>query len=90
MIELENAAVVDAVGIYMMNSATRTSEVKIELSQDMNTWETAFEGTIGGVRDGYDIIDTGGKSAKYLRLTANGNSVNSWNSVMEFTALKKK
>jgi len=90
MIELENAASVDAVGIYMMNSATRTSEVKIELSQDMNTWETAFEGTIGGVRDGYDIIDAGGKMAKYVRLTANGNSVNSWNSVMEFTALKKK
>ncbi|MBQ7573262.1 MAG: discoidin domain-containing protein [Clostridia bacterium] len=90
IMELTQDTKLDAVALYMMNSATRTSQVKIEVSTDKNTWDTVFEGTIGGVKDGYDILDTGGKNAKFVKLTANGNSVNSWNSVMEFSALKKK
>ena len=90
IIELLDETALDAVGMYMMSSKSRTSEVKVELSTDNENWEKIFEGTIGGVKDGYDIVDAGGKRAKYVKLTANGNSVNTWNSVLEFTALKKR
>ena len=89
-IDLGKKVPVDTVAVAMWKSESRASDVEIQISDDFVQWETVFNGIIGGEKSGYEYFDTTGRTARYIRLIARGNTENKWNSVLEIAALYNK
>lgn len=62
---------------------SRTAYFDIETSEDGNSWSTAVSGAKSQGTTSLRSDDLGGVFARYVRVIGNGNSSNSWNSLLE-------
>lgn len=89
-LELEDASVVEKIGIIFMSGNARVATYKLEVSLDGRNWDTVFDGNSSGTSKGYEFTDVGGKTVKYVRFTGYGNTINTWNSITELAVLGKR
>ena len=69
------------VGVYQGNA--RRARFDIQLSDDGNTWRTAFAGESSGTTTAEQVYEFPDDTAQYVRYLGHGNTVNAWNSVLE-------
>jgi hypothetical protein len=61
----------------------RTSNFKIETSNDDEKWKEIFDGSSSGTTAGLESIDIMESHGRYVKITGSGNSSNDWNSYTE-------
>jgi len=86
-LELDDTYPIEKIGTSWMSGNARTYKMKIEISIDGAIWETVFDGQSSGTTNDIEYVSANGKIAKYIRVTAYGNSANNWNSLTEFVVL---
>ncbi|MDO4563756.1 MAG: stalk domain-containing protein [Clostridia bacterium] len=84
--EYEQAQSIGQVSLTFWKPLQRTTNFKLEYTTDNSTWVTVFDGasTLGKEQEIFDINQT----VKKFRITGNGNSENTWFSLIEFCAYK--
>ncbi|MBI1290629.1 DUF4955 domain-containing protein [bacterium] len=82
--DLGSVAAVNRIDLSWYQGDTRTSDFRIELSDDGSAWREALELTSssGTTLAAQTTYFTGGP-ARFVRLVGYGNSVNDWNSITE-------
>lgn len=66
----------------------RSAYFYVETSSDGSSWTSVLENaTSSGSTTGYETFDLDDSDARYVRFTGNGNSANSWNSILEVNIL---
>jgi len=65
------------------NGDLRTSDFKIETSNDDIKWKEIFNGSSSGTTAGLESIDITESHGRYVKITGSGNSSNDWNSYTE-------
>ncbi len=94
ILDMGKEEVIDAVGISAWKGGERVYTFSIDVSTDGENWTKviAERGTdnANGENIGIYPFPNGAVSARYVRYSGSGNSVNEWNSLMEIAALKKK
>ncbi len=92
-LELAASETVDAVGIAVWHGGSRTYGFRIEVSEDGEHFTEVIAPRATELAYGEEIgiypFDAP-VTARYLRYTGSGNSVNGWNSVTELAVLRKK
>lgn len=87
-LDLGGVKTVEAVDLAWYKGDQRQSFFYIETSTDNSNWTTVLSngqssGTTSDM-ERYDVTDT---SARYVRLTGSGNTLNNWNSILEFDVI---
>ncbi len=85
-LDLAKAQIVDNLAIAFASGDVRSTRMEIALSADGSTYDTVFTGMSSGKTLEHEFFALGGKVARFIKLTFNGNtSTNSsqWNSVTE-------
>jgi hypothetical protein len=80
---LATAATVQSVDIAWYRGDTRKNTFVLAASTDGTTWKTVYSGTSSGTTANGESYDTADTSAKYIRITVNGNTENLWASISE-------
>jgi F5/8 type C domain-containing protein len=75
-----------ALDIAWYNGTTRVSSFVISTSTDGTTFSTAFSGTSSGKTASAERYTFAARNARYVRVTVNGNTVNTWASISEMAA----
>ncbi|QRN96399.1 discoidin domain-containing protein [Archangium violaceum] len=75
-----------ALDIAWYNGNVRASNFTIGVSSDGSTFTTVFSGTSSGKTASAERYTFPAKSARYVRVTVNGNTVNTWASISELAA----
>ena len=88
-LEFVNIETVDAITVACFNGNARKTLFSLYISMDGENYEKVFEGESSGTTNDYEIYEVGGKQAKFVKLIGKGNTVNGWNSITEFGALKR-
>lgn len=86
-LELDDVYPLEKIGVSWMNGTARTTKYKLEISVDGVNWTTVYSGASSGTTNEPEYTSVSGKTAKYIRCTGYGNSVNNWNSLTEFVVL---
>jgi hypothetical protein len=76
-----------AVDIAWHQGNARTNTFVIATSTDGGTWSTAVSTKSSGTTAGFERYAFTPRDARYVRVTVNGNSVNTWASIAEWTAI---
>ncbi len=83
VIDLGSAQTIGSVGVQMKQyDDTRTVNYGVEVSEDGSNYTSVFNGACapgGGVMESQTV----GRSARYIRINVNGNSISAWASVAE-------
>lgn len=87
LLELDDVYPIEKVGTSWMSGNARNYKFKLEISTDGNVWTEVFNGASSGTTNEVEYVLANGAKAKYVRLTAYGNSANNWNSLTEFVVL---
>lgn len=75
---------IDKVGISWYKGAERTNNFTISTSDDNQTFSQKFSGTSSGTTEAIETYDISPNvTARYVRITVNGNSQNDWASINE-------
>ena len=94
ILDMGREETIDAVGIAAWKGSERSYTFKIEVSADGETWNEviAQRGTdkVNGESIGIYDFSNGAVKARYVKYSGRGNSVNTWNSLTEIAALKRK
>lgn len=94
ILDMGKEEVIDAVGIAAWKGSERIYKFKIEVSTDGENWTEVIAergtDTANGESIGIYPFANGEVTARYVRYSGSGNSVNAWNSLTEIAALKKK
>lgn len=94
ILDMGREETIDAVGISAWKGSERSYTFKIEVSADGETWNEviAQRGTdkVNGESIGIYDFSNGAVKARYVKYSGRGNSVNTWNSLTEIAALKRK
>jgi len=81
--ELADVAEIGQVAIAHHQGQVRYALFKIEGSLDGENWTELYNGRSSGTSDQLEFYPVTPMSAKYIRITGYGNSVNKWNSYRE-------
>lgn len=87
-VELEEPAVIDAVGIAWMNGHMRVAKMDIAVSMDGQEWKQVFSGESRKRKDWLEVYPFEETEVRFIRVTGHGNSANEWNSILELVAGK--
>lgn len=82
--DLGSARSVGAVRVAWYQGDQRTNNLAISLSTDGSAFSQVFTGVSSGTTLSPEIYTFPAVSARYVRVTVNGNSVNDWASITEF------
>lgn len=74
---------VSSVSIAWYLGNQRTNRFTISVSQDGSTFTQVYGGTSSGTTTGLEHYSFAARSARYVRVTVNGNSQNTWASITE-------
>ena len=85
-LEFAESVPVKLVRVAAMNATTRKTKFDIEVSDDGINWTKVIEHETDGVTPGYEYMECDARG-KYVRLYGHGNSVNEWNSILEFNVI---
>lgn len=75
--------IISAMEMAFYNGDTRTSNFKIETSNDDEKWKEIFNGSSSGTTAALEPIDITESHGRYVKITGSGNSSNDWNSYTE-------
>lgn len=81
--DLGAVTTVDHLSIAWMNGDERVYTFKISVSEDGLAWTDVFDGKTSGTTNDLETHTFPACSARYIRITGFGNTVNSWNSITE-------
>jgi hypothetical protein len=81
--DLGSVQSIGSVSIAWYAGDQRTNTFAIAASQDGSAFEQVYAGTSSGTTSGLERYDVAARSARYVRITVNGNSENSWASISE-------
>ena len=82
-VDLGTAQAITSVGVAWHLGTQRTSTFQLGLSQDGATFTPAFTGTSSGTTTNLETYTLATATARYVRVTVNGNTRNSWASITE-------
>ncbi len=82
-LEFAQSVPVKLIRVAAMNATTRRTKFDIEVSEDGVNWTKIIEHETDGITPGYEYMECDAQG-KYVRLYGHGNSVNEWNSILEF------
>lgn len=82
-LEFDRSVPVKLIRVAAMSATTRKTKFDIEVSDDGINWTKIIEHETDGVTPGYEYMECDAMG-KYVRLLGHGNSVNVWNSILEF------
>ncbi|MBQ4629674.1 MAG: heparinase II/III family protein [Clostridia bacterium] len=85
-LDLASVQTVDNLAIAFASGDVRSTRMEIALSADGSVYDTVFTGLSSGKTLEHEFFSLGGKKARYIKLTFNGNTSSSssqWNSVTE-------
>lgn len=83
-LDLGKAAQVQDLAIQWYKGSSRSSYFDIETSVDSVSWTNVLSGGISSGADaGFEDVDVDDSVARYVRITGEGNSSNTWNSIIE-------
>ena len=85
-LDLAKAQRVDNLAIAFADGNKRSTRMEIALSKDGSTFDTVYTGLSSGTSLEHEFFALGGKEARYIKLTFNGNTSTTssqWNSVTE-------
>ena len=89
VIDLGSAKTLSCIGVAMkMYEDTRTIPYKIEVSADGTSYSEVWSGDSEQMTDTTKYVSTSA-SARYIRVTAYGNTVSGWNSIAEIEVYTK-
>lgn len=88
-IDLGTSRSVDSAAVAWYAGNTRTNRFAISTSLDGKDFELAYAGSSSGRTTAHEQYDFAERSARYLRLTVNGNTSNDWASVTELRAISR-
>jgi hypothetical protein len=83
MYDIGTSATVNEVAIAWFQGDRRKSSFAIAVSVDGKTWNEVFSGDSSGTSNDFEAYSFPSVSARYVRITGYGNSVNLWNSITE-------
>ena len=86
MLEFAEKVPVKLVRVAAMNATSRKTKFDIEVSDDGVNWTKIIEHETDGMTPGYEYMECD-SAGKYVRLYGYGNSVNEWNSILEFNVI---
>ena len=75
----------DSLDVYQIIMGIE-EEFDIEVSDDGVNWTKIIEHETDGITPGYEYMECDA-AGKYVRLYGYGNSVNEWNSILEFNVI---
>ncbi len=78
----------EAIGIRWSQGNSRLAKFKLEVS-DGRSWKTVYDGESFKTRD-LELYKFPAQDVREIRFTGNGNSVNSWNSIVSFVPVAAK
>ena len=88
-LDLGSPQQVSAVGVAGWQGDARVYYCDVAVSDDNRTWTTVVsKAQSSGRAEQIEIFEFTPVTARYVRLIGNGNSVNAWNSILEFAALQ--
>lgn len=82
--DLGSPRAVDYAKIAWFRGGTRASLFQVEVSLDGEAWHQVYTGSSSGTTAEQEHVDLNDAIARYVRVTGNGNTQNSWNSITEF------
>lgn len=83
-VDLGSSKAIDKVGISWYKGAERTNDFVISTSDDNTTFADKFTGTSSGTTEAIETYDISPDvTARYVKITVNGNSQNDWASINE-------
>jgi len=68
----------------------RRQRFELAVSDDGQSWQTIFDGTSSGNTTGPEPCPAKPFTARYVRLTGHGNTINRWNSLGEIIFLAEQ
>lgn len=81
--DLGAVTTVDKLSIAWMNGDERVYTFKITVSEDGLSWTDVYDGKTSGTTNELETHTFPAHSARYIRITGFGNTVNTWNSITE-------
>lgn len=86
--DLGTSTYIDEAALAFYSGTQRQARFDIQLSNDAKNFTTVYSGQSSGNTDAPELYPIG-FSARYVRLLAHGNNLNTWNSVSELMLLKE-
>lgn len=87
-LDLGETTDVAGVSVAWHQGDERSASFEVHTSTDNSNWAVAVaNGTASGSTDGFEDYGFNERSARYVRITGYGNSMNSWNSILEAEVL---
>lgn len=84
IMDLGSVKTIDVIGVDMLYGLRRKTYYSIEVSENGTDWKEIFNGSNSQKTDDMEYLDTEGTNARYIKLTAFGNSEGSkWISLAE-------
>jgi len=81
--DLGSVRTVSSASVAWYLGTQRTSKLVLSVSQDGSSFTNVYSGTSSGTTTGLERYSFAAVSARYVRLTVNGNTQNAWASVTE-------
>lgn len=75
------------VNISWYRGVERTSNFVIAFSKDGKSFTNVFSGKSSGTTNGFESYDFPDTTARYVKITVNGNTINDWASISEIRVL---
>lgn len=91
--DLREVKKLDKIAIAFFSGETRSTRIKLMVSEDGVTYKELFAGLSGGKTSDYELFDLGGLSARYVKIECNGNTEQAsggWNSLSEIVVMEAK
>lgn len=85
-VDLETVQRVDNIGIAYSVGDQRSTRISVAVSKDGAIFEDVFTGLSSGKTLEHEFVPLGGRDARYVRITCNGNTSSAsseWNSITE-------
>ena len=89
-IDLGGVEEIDAVALGFYDALARAYDYEILASEDGVNFTSLYRGQSTSLTTDYEIVKTEPVKARYLRYKGYGNSINDWNNITEFSALKRQ
>ena len=78
---------ISGASIAWYKGSQRVEKFALAVSSDGAQWTQVYQGSSSGKTSSYDSRTFAAVTARYVRVTGNGNSQNGWNSITELRAL---
>ncbi len=83
--DMGQAKTLKAVDIAWYNGSSRSSRFTLSTSMDGTTFTQVFSGASSGTTSSYERYTFPAVTARYVKVTVNGNTQNTWASISEMT-----